>query len=142
MSKEKPFFDPEWFQLSFDAILQNAVNQVGNVGQGVIVLQAADKVKGILINLGLRGGRKKVNRRVISAAFQTVMGPEKYRAVSLIVETAATELELAMDDATGGDNKAAKLFHKIDPESYVNTPPSPAALTAASRLGFISGKLN
>ena len=141
MSKESPYFDPEWFNLSFDAILQDAVNQVGNVGQGVIILQASNPVKQILMNLGNLGGRRKVNKSTVIAAFRVVMGEEKYKAVSIIVETAAENLIIAMDDSTGGDGKNQKLFHSMEPFSYIQNLPSPASLIAYAKLGFISGKI-
>jgi hypothetical protein len=122
-----------------EAIFENAINAVGNVGQAFILVELQE---GSLEPMAfiLAGNRRQPPKSFFTNLFITVIGPEKYNAVKIIIEEMIEQLVEAWDDSTLQDSRnEIKLFLKTSPEDYMTNAPSATASMYAGRARMVMG---
>lgn len=129
------------FQYLAEAIFENAIGKIGNVGQAFIVTELAEKSIGPMMSI-IAGSKRQPTKLFFRSLFKTVLGPEKYNAISIIIEEMIEQLIEAWDDSTlQDDRQRVKIFLDTQPEDYIDTPPSAEQMMWASRAKLISGRL-
>lgn len=109
--------EEHWTQL-VEAIIQNAINSVGNLGQAAILQILYD---GIAPYLEQPAGFQASS---FDALCYSILGDEKYNAVSEIIEIMKEQLVDAWDDSTLQDSRQlVKLFLKLDPSYFMTAKP-------------------
>ncbi len=122
-----------------EAIFENAINAVGNVGQAFILVELQEGSLGPMAFI-LAGNRKQPPRSFFRSLFITVIGPEKYNAVRIIIEEMIDQLVEAWDDSSLQDDRnQVKTFLNITPEEFMTNFPSPTASMWAARARMTMG---
>lgn len=122
-----------------EAIFENAINAVGNVGQAFILVELQEGSLGPMAFI-LAGNPRQPPRSFFRNLFITVIGPEKYNGVRIIIEEMIDLLVEAWDDSTLQDSRnQIKLFLKTSPEDYMTNPPSATASMYAARARMTMG---
>jgi hypothetical protein len=68
-----------------DAIFQNAINAVGNPGQAFIIIELKEKSLDPMISV-IVGSSRQPGKGFFTSLFLVCIGPEKYNAVSKIID--------------------------------------------------------
>lgn len=124
-----------------EAIFQNAINAVGNPGQAFIVTELQEKTLGPMA-LILPGSSRQPGKGFFRSLFMTAIGPDKYDAISIIIEEMTEQLVEAWDDSTlQDDRKKVRIFLDTNPEDYMTNAPSLDGQIWAARARMVSGLL-
>jgi hypothetical protein len=124
-----------------EAIFENAINAVGNVGQAFIITELGEKALGPMA-LILPGSKRQPGKGFFRSLFMTAIGPDKYNAIEKIIEEMVEQLVDAWDDSTLQDDRSnVKIFLDTNPEDYLTNTPSPNAQMWAARARMVSGLL-
>jgi hypothetical protein len=124
-----------------EAIFENAINQVGNVGQAFILTELQEKSLDVLVQI-IPGSRQKPTKSTFRSLFVYCIGPEKYNAVSIIIDEMIVNLVEAWDDSTLQDSRdKVKTFLKYGPEQFLTASPSILAKSWAQRARLTRGLL-
>lgn len=128
------YFNIEHFLTLVDAIFTDAINATGNAGQIAILQEIYEVSVPFLANIAQ--ARKKPSRSVLKSLFVLSSSPEKYLAVSEILEEVTIKIGDAWDDSYAGDSSGQTLYLSIGPQELVDTPPSTNALMYGFRASF------
>ena len=124
-----------------DAIFENAINAVGNVGQAFIITELKEKSLEPMAK-AIPGARSNPGKGFFRSLFFVCIGQEKYNAINIIIEEMIDQFIEAWDDSTLEDSRnKVKIFLDTSPESYMTNSPSPQGQMWAARARMVRGLL-
>jgi hypothetical protein len=127
------------FLILVDAIFENAINAVGNVGQAFIITELKEKSVEPMARI-IVGSNRQPGKGFFRSLFMVAIGPEKYNAISIIIEEMIEQLVEAWDDSTLEDSRQKiKIFLDTNPESYMTNAPSLNGQMWAARARMVRG---
>jgi hypothetical protein len=137
----KDYLGIQHFLYLAESIFENAINQVGNVGQAFILVELKDKTLELMAKL-IPGNRQQPSAGLFRSMFVYAIGPEKYNAISIICEEMIDNLVEAWDDSTVEDSRqSVKTFLKLDSADFMTAPENSMAQMWAKRAKLTSGLL-
>lgn len=137
--KKEGYWSVGHFTTLVEAIFQDAINAVGNVGQKAIMIELFQNSVPGIVEISSR--KMKPSKSIYKSVMALSIRQDKYEAVDLIIDEIAEKLPTAWDDSYAGDGEDQKLFNRLGPDDFIDTPPSPASGMTTLRIKMLSGLL-
>jgi hypothetical protein len=125
-----------------NGVFENAIAGIGNPGQAAILVDLRQISLGVMAKLFGGKDLKRPHKGIFRTIFLLSIGPEKYKAISIVAEEMAEQLVEVWDDSTLHDSRTlVRKFLSTTPEDYMTRSPKTENTLWAYRRKMTLGKL-